>query len=231
MANRNWASGGKIYSMHVKPVLLDCNFVVDSTNGNGLGIRNLKGPAIKSVFMHTTAPLTGSGNPNPAAGYIEIVLQDNYNRYYGGTGGFGSPLTGSPIAFSVGSGVTAGEVVVLTSLGTTTTAANFVAAGIPASRTPAVGMSFVATAALAAGTGLGNATFSLVGSSGVDHIEVVGDPNVMNSNLVGSTQQNPIGMKIFVQCLEGTTLTAPANGTVVSLQFYLGDSAILLNGE
>jgi hypothetical protein len=31
MANRNWSSGGKIYSMHTMPILLDCNFVVDST--------------------------------------------------------------------------------------------------------------------------------------------------------------------------------------------------------
>lgn len=55
MANRNWASAGKIYSMHVKPVLLDCNFVVDSTNGNGLGIRSLKGPCIANVYMHSAA--------------------------------------------------------------------------------------------------------------------------------------------------------------------------------
>ena len=67
MANRNFASGGKIYSMHVSPVLLDCNFVVDSTNGNGLGIRNLKGPAVANVFMHTTAT-PAPGNPNPAGG-------------------------------------------------------------------------------------------------------------------------------------------------------------------
>lgn len=59
MANRNWASGGKIYSMHIKPILLDCNFVVDSTNGNGLGIRSLKGPCISSVYMHSAATFVG----------------------------------------------------------------------------------------------------------------------------------------------------------------------------
>ena len=56
MANRNWASGGKIYSMISSPVLLDCNFVVDSTNGNGLGIRSLKGPAVANVYMQSSAP-------------------------------------------------------------------------------------------------------------------------------------------------------------------------------
>ena len=43
MANRNFANS-RMYTGHVMPVLLDCNFVVDSTNGNGLGIRNLTGP-------------------------------------------------------------------------------------------------------------------------------------------------------------------------------------------
>lgn len=68
MANRNWASSGKIYSMHGKPVLIDCNFQVDSSNSNGLGISNLKGPAVANVFMHTSAtPGRNNGvlNPNP----------------------------------------------------------------------------------------------------------------------------------------------------------------------
>ena len=45
---------GKFYSFLNKPVLIDCNFVVDSTNGNGLGIRNLKGAGVKSVVMNST---------------------------------------------------------------------------------------------------------------------------------------------------------------------------------
>src|ERR1035437_813529 len=70
MSNRNYANGGRTSIPHVKPVLLDCNFVVDSTNANGLGIRSLKGPQIRNVFMHTTAELPGTGNngvknPNP----------------------------------------------------------------------------------------------------------------------------------------------------------------------
>lgn len=64
MANRNWASGGKIYSMIAGPVLIDCNFVVDSENENGLGISNLKGPVVNAVYMHTSAT-PANGNPNP----------------------------------------------------------------------------------------------------------------------------------------------------------------------
>lgn len=53
---------GKFYSFLSKPVLADCNFVVDSTNGNGLGQRQLKGQGVKQVFMHTTAAFTGTSH-------------------------------------------------------------------------------------------------------------------------------------------------------------------------
>lgn len=69
MANRNWSSGGKIYSMHTTPVLIDCNFVVDSTNANGLGLSSLKGPCVSSVYMHTSAT-PALGNPNPGASIL-----------------------------------------------------------------------------------------------------------------------------------------------------------------
>ncbi len=70
MANRLYTRS--FNTKHAKPVLLDCNFVVDSTNGNGLGIRSLKGPGIQNVFMHTTTtPGVGNNgveNPNPQGG-------------------------------------------------------------------------------------------------------------------------------------------------------------------
>ena len=40
---------------------IDINFVVDSTNGNGLGIRTLKGQGIQNAVMHTSATV-GKGN-------------------------------------------------------------------------------------------------------------------------------------------------------------------------
>ena len=66
MANRNFASGGDLYSPFVMPVLVDCNFIVDSTNGNGLGIRSLKGPLVANVYMQTQAT-PAKGNPLVAA--------------------------------------------------------------------------------------------------------------------------------------------------------------------
>src|SRR5665213_768068 len=53
-------SGGRLYSFGEQPVLIDCNFVVDAANGNGRGIRSLKGQGVKNVFMNTSAAMTGT---------------------------------------------------------------------------------------------------------------------------------------------------------------------------
>lgn len=60
MSNALGNNGGRLYSFGNQPVLIDCNFVVDSTNGNGLGVRSLKGQGVRNVFMHTSASLTGT---------------------------------------------------------------------------------------------------------------------------------------------------------------------------
>lgn len=111
---------GKFYSMLSKPVLVDCNFVVDSTNGNGLGIRSLKGQGVQNVFMHTSST-PGKGpngylNPNPASGYALIQLAYNYKRYYGGASGFAAPTTGSNLAINA-SALTIGTPYIITSVG------------------------------------------------------------------------------------------------------------------
>jgi len=45
-------------SLEKKPVILSCDFIVDSTNGNGLGLRSLKGPGIANVYMKSSATFT-----------------------------------------------------------------------------------------------------------------------------------------------------------------------------
>lgn len=119
MSNVLGNNGGRFYSTLVRPVLIECNYIVDSTNGNGLGIRSLKGANVKNVFMHTTqTPGTNNGytNPNPLAGYALIQLSNNYNKYAGGFSGFVSPLSGSNVAIN-GSALTAGQPYVITSVG------------------------------------------------------------------------------------------------------------------
>lgn len=223
MANRNFANS-RLYTGHVMPVLLDCNFVVDATNGNGLGLRNLKGPYVSAVYMHTSAT-PAAGNPNPASGVIVVQLQDSYSRYYGGFSGQVSPLSGTPLTATV-----ANTAYAVVSLGTAT-AAQWIAAGIPASIVasgpnglPAIGTAFIAAATATIG---GSATVeaSSATGSGIDHIEILGDPNAS----IGSTS-NGVN-QIILQCFSGGALTAPAAGSVISLSFYMSNSSVLIAGE
>ncbi len=237
MANRNFASGGKIYSMHVKPVLLDCNFIVDATNGNGLGIRSLKGPCIQNVFMHTSStPGAGNSNPstpnvvitnpNPASGTIIVQLQDNYSRSYSGFNAQVSPVSGTPLLVA-SAGLTVGVAYIIVTLGTTTTAA-WHALGVPAGVTPAVGGSFIAAATSALGTGAVEITAAA--GSNIMTIETVGDPNASISP--DPTQNQGFGAQLILQCRDATgAIAAPAAGTVISLAFYLSDSSVLIGGE
>lgn len=118
--NRLGNNGGRIYDFLNRPVLIDCNFVVDATNGNGLGIRSLKGAGVQNVFMHTSAtPGLGNNgilNPNPAVGYAWVQLANGYNRYAGGFSGFVSPLSGSNLAINAAA-LTVGQPYVITSVG------------------------------------------------------------------------------------------------------------------
>lgn len=58
---RGFINAGHFYSNIAKPIKIDLNFVVDATNGNGLGIRSLKSNGyVRSVFMNTSASLVGT---------------------------------------------------------------------------------------------------------------------------------------------------------------------------
>ena len=238
MANRNFANS-RIYTGHVMPVQLDCSFVVDSSNGNGLGIRSLKGPYVQNVFMHTSAtPGAGNSNPqtpgivvtnpNPASGTIVIQLQDNYNKIY--TGGHSIV---SPVGSSIGvtSGLTAGVAYVITVLGDAT-AADWLALGVPAGVVPAVGVAFIA-----ASTGSGSSSVSRVAptaaaGSGTLTIETVGDANL---SIAPSILVQGFGAQIILQCRKSTSdasaIVAPADGSVISLSFLLSNSGVLVGNE
>jgi hypothetical protein len=93
MANFNYPNS-RLYSGHYFPVLVDFNFIVDSTNGNGLGQRSLKGAYVKNVFMHTTAFFTGTTNSTILVTAIP--------------GGTAALLPGMPVS---GAGIVAGTVI------------------------------------------------------------------------------------------------------------------------
>ncbi len=180
-------NGKSIYSNVAKLMEINLNFIVDSTNGNGLGLRSLKSNGyVRNVFMHTTqTPGVSDGvtNPNPLAGYALIQLENNFNYYLGGFSGFVSPTVNATT--STTSGLTPGQPYIITVLGTTTLA-EWQAIGLPAGLTPTVGQSFIATA-----TGTGGSHTGKVGTpstSGITSVEVVGNPNasIANSNLAAN---------------------------------------------
>lgn len=230
MANRTWQNFGHFYAPHTMPVLLDCNFVVDPTNGNGLGINSLKGPGIQAVYMNTSAT-PAAGNPNPPAGYVYIQLQDNYNRYFGGFAGSVTPASGTPILVA-SAGVTAGLVYIITVVGTTTTA-GWQSLGLPVGITPAVGVTFIATATTTA-TGTGAVQVPHVNGTGIDTVEVVGDSNLTIAPS-GVGRGFPYIIARFMGPTSSSVTTpiavAPRAGSVVGLSFYMSNSSVLVQGE
>jgi hypothetical protein len=209
------------YSPHNKATVLDCSFIVDHTNGSGFGIRSLKKSGrVATVFMNTSATpgtsTNGQINPNPAAGYILVTLQDNYNTYLGGYSGFVSPPSGSPIS----SGLTVGQAYTIASVGASTQA-QWVAAGLAPQIAAAPNASFIAKATSIAGGGTALATQF----SGIDHIEVVGDANQMNNTLQGAVQGFSVGQSFILACYKNGVLTAPTDNTVIGLNFYMNNSA------
>ncbi len=226
MANRRFTQF--FSTLHNKPVLLDCNFQVAPADSAGKGTTNVKGGGVQNVFMHTSAPAVGSGNPNPAAGFIYVQLQDNYNKFFSSWAEFLAPASGTPIVVTAaGAHLTVGQVYQITKLGTTT-AANWVTLGLPIGTTAALGVSFVA-AATGAGTGTGEV--QLPTGSGVDSVEVVGTPNLMIASQSATIAGQTNGSYLIFQCLAGGIVTAPATGSVGYLCMYFGNSAILNNGE
>jgi hypothetical protein len=228
MANLNYLSK-KLFQYEAYPVLLSCNFVVDPANGNGLGIRSLKGAGVANVYMHTSATAAG-GNPNPAAGYIMVQLTQTYNRYLGGFQGAVTTLSGSPATST-----TAHTTYVITALGTATLA-QWQAKGLPTGVTPALGASFVATAS---GTIGGSATVDVASTAGSDYsyIEIVGDPNqtIISPVALQPSQVQPIGPSaggyLNMRCMLDGSVATPATGSVISLSFYLSNSSILTQGQ
>ena len=231
-------NGKSIYMNVTKPQIVECNFVVDSTNGNGLGIRSLKSNGyIENVFMHTSAtPGRGTGNflnPNPAVGFVNIQFKNNFNYYLGGFSGFVSTVSGSAVKVD-NSALTIGQAYVITTLGNSTLA-NWQAIGFPVGFTPAVGSSFIATAIGVPGEANTSTSRVMVPKvSGIQCFEVVGDPNQMIANAAISPNA---GAQLIVQLLGATnssttTLipTAPADGTVLGMSFWFDGSSVTIDG-
>lgn len=223
------------FNPHNKATILDCSFTVTPTNASGITSLD-QGGRIQNVFMHTSTTPT-SGSPNPANGLIYVNLQDNYNKFLCARAQIVAPTSGTPISISGSSVLTVGQVYTITSMGTSTQA-NWHAVGVPSNITAAVGVSFIASVT-GGGTGTGVVQAPTTAGSGVDHIELIGNPNLMNSNgayLLGASQ----GMTLIFGCYgkafgydSGTpadstvtnVLAAPATGSKIFLEMYFNNSA------
>jgi hypothetical protein len=222
-------NGKSIYVNVAKPIVVNLNFIVDHTNGNGLGIRSLKSNGyVESVFMNTSVTpgvINGVTNPNPIAGYAQITFKNNFNYYLGGFSGQIVPLTSTSTT-----SLTTGHVYVITTLGNTTLA-QWQTAGLPPGYTPAVGQAFVAIATASIG---GTGTVGIPGVAVSQVVTVVGDPNqeINNANI-----SQYAGAKVIVQFSGATSSsvttlapTAPADGTVVGMTFNFDGSSVTIDG-
>lgn len=226
MANTFFPNAGHFYSSRVMPVMVDCNFSV--LQSNSLGITGLSGKKVLNVFMNTsTTPGVGNGNitnPDPADGNIVVQLVDNYYSILAFDFAIQSPASGSDIKID-NSAMTAGAAYVITTLGNAT-AAKWLAIGVPAGITPAVGVSFIA----ASNGGAGNTLTSRVQiaaatGSAVAAMEFIGNPNVMNAPLASANQG--YGASFILQCRDyAGALVAPVDGSKISLKFYLSNSSV-----
>lgn len=210
MANRSFANVGRIFAPHTMPVLIDCNFEIGAAGAVVSG--SLKGPMVSSVAKVAT-------------GIYQVRFQDNYNKFFGMKAIVKAPVTGANVALA---SITPGVVYEITALGNST-AAQWLTAGLPAGVDAAVGAAFVA-AATSGGTGQVKA----IGVSGIEAVEVIGNPSLALYPIgIGN-----IGGYVLFQCLGSTAVgdttmvaTNPASGSKLYLDFYLSNSNVTVQGE
>lgn len=226
MANRNFASGGKLYSMHVSPVLIDMRFTVD--NSAAPGITSLKGPTVANVYMHNSA--VAASSINPVAGTIVVQLQDNYSRLLSYSASITSPNSGSDIKVD-NSALTVGTAYTITTLGNST-AAQWATLGVPPGITPAVGVSFIAALVGIAGeanTSTSKVQIATTTGSGVASIEMVPQAS---ADIAPDQSMQSYGAQFIFQCRDyAGALVAPAAGSIISIQLLLSNSSVTIQGE
>lgn len=206
MANRDFQN--KLYSFNKYPVLLTCTWAVDNTNP--AGVVSVAGRGVKAIWMNSSAP--SAANPNPAAGLVQVELQDPYNGLLNMMCSLRGPVTGANLT-----SVTAGIAYQITAVGTTTEA-QWIARGLPVGIVANVGDVFVCNSTGALG---GTGTVKALAASGIDHMDLVSD----SLNL--QRQNSPVngGGIVILAARNAGTLTAPAAGTVIKLSLLLSNAS------
>jgi len=160
---------------------------------------------------------------NPSAGIIVVQLQETLKRYYQGSFQSGYAVTGAALTATV-----ADVVYVINALGTATLA-QWQAVGLPIGITPAVGVSFIATAS---GTIGGSASVKAAGSSGVASVEYVGDPNLTLQSSKKLIMGVSSGAYLIFKCFDyAGAVVAPLAQSQMNMDIYLSNSKITVQGE
>ncbi len=213
-------NGKSFYTNVAKPTDVNLTFTV--TPSNGLGVTSVKSNGyIRNVFMHTsTTPASNDGylNPNPANGYALVQFKNNFNYYLSGFAQAQPPVTGSVKIDN--SALTVGQPYVISTLGNATLA-QWLAIGVPAGITPAVGVSFIATV-VGAGANTSTSRVSTPTTSGILGVEMVGSANTM---IASSNIATNGGAWLMVQFV-GATFTGSALGTHTH-DLLLKDAAVV----
>jgi len=222
-------NGKSTYKNITKPQEIWVNFTVNHADTGGLGVTSVKSNGyVEYVFMNTSqtpGSVNGYTNPNPQAGYALIKFKNNFNKFMGLLHWQTNVLTSTSTT-----SVTQHNAYVITSLGTTTLA-QWQAAGLQQGLTPTVGQAFIA---ITTGSIGGSGTVGIPGVPAISQITVVGDPNqtIANSNIA----QNG-GALIMVQFGAATNSstttivpTAPADGTIIGMQFEYDGSSVTIDG-
>lgn len=235
-------NGGRFYAFPSVPTLIDCQFIVNKTDSGGLGITNLVGQGVNTVFMNTSASAgTGpNGVVNPLAqaasdGLIKIQLANSYARILSLDMRVASPVTGSNVAAG-GSALTVGVPYIITVVGTTTQA-EWNSLGLDAGVTAAVGCSFVA---LATGAGSGSGQVKAVGFSGIGGLEMISQSspsaNPQLHPLASGGLSPNIGAWILSQFINASAGALTMNsytpaGSNSKPSFLVANGTILANGN
>jgi uncharacterized protein YidB (DUF937 family) len=228
---RGGINAGHFYSNVITPFLVNMQFTVTPTNG--LGITSLKSNGfVNNVFMHTsTTPTANNGmtNPNPANGFALIQLKQNFSVFANLFWSITGTTTGSIKIDN--SAMTAGVPYVITTLGDAT-AAKWLAIGVPAGVTPAVGVSFVALTNGGAGNVLTSRVSTAV-STPVQAVQVVGLPSLsVNSSIAANSGEFVLVQ--FTGATNSSTTTpipvAPDTASVVNLSLLFDQSSVTVDG-
>lgn len=164
---------------------------------------NLKGTGIRSVAR-------------VAAGVYKVILSDPYHRFLGFNANTSSVVGSATTDLN---DVTNGNMYVITVVGDATVA-QWVASGVPAGITPAVGVAFVGITATVAGT---TSKVGVCTEATVEGFEMLGDPN--------ATINNSTSPHFYFQTMHTAAAADPADGSKIDFSVLLRVSSVKGAGE